>query len=142
MNQQLSPEDVKLLETALEVRKRAHAGYSGFPVGAALRTKLGGVYAGCNVENGSYGLTMCAERSAVFAAVAAEGSSMRIETMVIASDAASCPPCGACRQVLTEFGRDAQVIFPYEGSNTNMTVEELLPATFRLQQGGESNNHA
>jgi cytidine deaminase len=128
----LQPGDAELVAAARAVRERAHAGYSAFAVGAALRTRAGRVVVGCNVENASYGLTVCAERSAVFAAVAAEGSAMRVDTVVIASEARSCPPCGACRQVLAEFGRDARVVFPHRGGTAVMTVGELLPVAFEL----------
>lgn len=128
-----SPIDSDLLEAARAVRKRAYAPYSAFPVGAALRTRGGQIFTGCNVENGSYGLTVCAERNSVFAAVASEGPSMRVQAMVISSDALSCPPCGACRQVLAEFGRDARVAFPHDGHLVTMTVDELLPIGFQLK---------
>jgi cytidine deaminase len=129
----LASGDAELVEAARAVRQHAAAGYSDFPVGAALRTRSGRVVVGCNVENASYGLTICAERSAVVAAVAAEGRGMRVDTIAIASEARSCPPCGACRQVLAEFGRDARVVFPHDGGLTVMTVADLLPVAFELR---------
>jgi cytidine deaminase len=132
----LRPGDEELVAAARAVRERAHAPYSAFAVGAALRTRAGRVIVGCNVENASYGLALCAERSAVVAAVAAEGPGMRVDTIAIASEALSCPPCGACRQVLAEFGRDARVLFPHRGATAVTTVGELLPAAFALVPPG------
>ena len=127
-------EDLQLVEAAAQVRQHAYAPYSGLRVGAALRTERGGVVRGCNVENGSYGLAICAERGAVSAAVAAEGDSMCIDAIAVSSEAVSCPPCGACLQVLAEFGSEARVIFTSGGQLTVMLVRELLPVRFRLSE--------
>jgi cytidine deaminase len=121
-----------LLQAARAAAERAYAPYSGLNIGAAVRTVRGGVYTGCNVENASYGLTSCAERNAIFAAVAAEGPAMRIAALAIHANARSAPPCGACRQVIREFGPDAKVIFPLDGEPRTITVPELLPLPFRL----------
>ena len=117
-----------LAETA---RERAYAPYSGFTVGAALVFEDGTVVTGGNVENGSYGMTICAERSAIVRAVA-EGHS-RISAVVVAGPAASVPPCGACRQVIAEFADEACTItFPRDGALTTFTLDEILPERFRL----------
>ena len=96
-----------------------------------------GTYVGCNVENGSYGLTSCAERNAVFAAIGAEGGKVKIEAVAVyarfsGKKVKTASPCGACRQVLAEFGRDAVVTFLEGGQFRSMTVDELLPAAFEL----------
>ncbi len=121
-----------LLQAARAAAERAYAPYSGMNIGAAVRTVKGGVYTGCNVENASYGLTSCAERNAIFAAVAGEGPAMRIAELAIHANANSAPPCGACRQVIREFGPEAKVIFPLDGEARTITVPELLPLPFRL----------
>ena len=129
----LEPADAQLYEKAREASNHAYAPYSRFRVGAAVRTARGAVYTGCNVENASYGLTICAERSAVFAAVAAEGPDMQIRDIAVHAEAHTPSPCGACRQVLAEFGRDARVLFPMRGKITVATVEKLLPVPFELE---------
>src|SRR5215831_15980090 len=94
----------ELARMAEDAIDRAYAPYSGFHVGAAVLTEAGNRYTGCNVENASYGLTTCAERVAVFAAVAAEGPAMRLRAVAVRCDGdAACSPCGACRQVVNEF---------------------------------------
>jgi len=108
----------------------AYAPYSHFPVGAAVLTKSGQVFSGCNVENSSFGLTICAERNAVFQAVQGEGGG--IEAVVIyAGDDGPTPPCGACRQVISEFGPDAVVYsFSHTGRAKRWTLRKLLPGPF------------
>jgi len=128
--------DEALMEMARRASESAYAPYSRFRVGAAVRTLAGGVYTGCNVENASYGLTCCAERSAVFAAVAAEGPGMRLVEVAVHAAAHSVPPCGACRQVIAEFGPQARVLFPSGGVVTVMRADELLPAPFELDPPG------
>jgi cytidine deaminase len=122
-----------LLNAAKAVRRNAYARYSNFRVGAAVLTEAGTLYTGCNVENASYGLTNCAERTAIFSAVAAEGPSMRLRAIAVWSDPeCACAPCGSCRQVIHEFGPEALVL--YQGSNgvEERRASELLPAGFVL----------
>jgi cytidine deaminase len=125
--------DQALFAIAREAAASAYAPYSRFRVGAAVRTLAGGVFRGCNVENASYGLTVCAERSAVFAAVAAEGPGMRLDAVAVFADARSVPPCGACRQVIAEFGPRSRVIFRSGGDLLVARADELLPGRFELE---------
>lgn len=114
--------------------KKAHAPYSKFRVGAAFVTTKGEVFTGCNVENASYGLCNCAERTAIFTAVAKLGGQMRIKSIAVANDQGiPCSPCGACRQVIYEFGPDATVYFLSKKNEwTEVSIRELLPEGFRL----------
>lgn len=122
-----------LIGRAREAAAKAYAPYSRFQVGCALLTKAGGCYTGCNVENASYGLTICAERNAIFHAVAVEGPEMRIASLVVIALGQEFPPCGACRQVITEFAApDTPVSFLRNGLLTTLTMSELLPASFHL----------
>jgi cytidine deaminase len=123
-----------LAEVAVAASQHAYADYSKFKVGAAVLTKEGKVYRGCNVENDSYGLTSCAERNAVFAAVAEEGDKMRIVSVAVYAVADTVPPCGACRQVLAQFGRNATLVYPKNGSFTITSVGRLLPVGFQLEK--------
>ncbi|HWR37763.1 MAG TPA: cytidine deaminase, partial [Clostridia bacterium] len=103
-----------LLQKAQEASERAYAPFSKFFVGAALLTAGGELYSGCNVENSSYGLTNCAERTAIFTAIADGAGSGKLEIAAIAvvnRDGVPCAPCGACRQVIFEFGPNAVVIY-------------------------------
>jgi cytidine deaminase len=130
------PDERELACRAYEVSLKAYAPGSKFHVGAAVRTTRA-VYVGCNVENASYGLTSCAERNAVFAAVAAEGEGIEIEAVAVyarspGKKVKTASPCGACRQVLAEFGRDAVVTFLKDGRFASMTVDALLPEAFEL----------
>ena len=123
----------ELIEAAKDVRKNAYAPYSHFHVGAALKAASGKIYTGCNVENSSYGMTMCAERSAIFKAVS-EGE-RKFEALVIAADESSdgelCPPCGACRQVLAEFcGPDLPITLVAGDKRETHKLGALLPLTF------------
>jgi cytidine deaminase len=123
--------DAELLAAAAAARERAYAPYSNFSVGAALLCDDGSVVAGVNVENASYGMTMCAERSAVFAAVAS--GRRRFTAIAVAGPAGvTTPPCGACRQVLAEFGSDIRLIYATAEGHEATTVGALLPAIFRL----------
>ena len=123
----------ELLAAARRVQAHAHAPYSHFPVGAAVRTASGAVYAGCNVENASYGLTICAERAAVCAAVGA--GTRRLRRAVVVSDIdPPAAPCGACRQVLSEFGPALRVDAYGPSSRASWTIAELLPAAFGPEQ--------
>lgn len=125
-----------LVAAALDARERAYAPYSRFKVGAALLTARGEIVTGCNVENVSYGLTVCAERTAVFAARAAgrigpAGEPAIVAVAVVAEGARPPSPCGACRQVLHEFGPDCLVIGAnLAGLRRVMSLAELLPAAF------------
>jgi len=119
-----------LIKAALAARERAYAPYSNYRVGSALETTSGEVFTGCNVENASYGLTICAERFAIGAAVAA-GHQEFTRVVVAASGKAS--PCGACRQVLAEFGDVEVVMIDPEGKIIKRRrLDELLPDQFRL----------
>ena len=114
--------------------KKAHAPYSNFQVGAALVTRSGEVFSGCNVENSSYGLTNCAERTAIFSAVARLGPVMEIAAIaVVNAQDAPCSPCGACRQVIYEFGPKAVVYFQGPKGWKSARISELLPEGFRLK---------
>lgn len=120
--------DDDLVSAAQDARKCAYAPYSRFSVGAAVRTRSGRVFTGGNVENASYGLSVCAERVAVFAAVAA--CERDIEAIAVATDEGA-PPCGACRQVLAEFGPSMRVILvASSGRCQEFTLDELLPKAF------------
>jgi cytidine deaminase len=118
------------LQTAAEAaRARAYAPFSHFHVGAAIETDDGSIFAGCNVENASYGLTICAERSAVVSAVTA--GHQRFRRMMLVSDApAPIAPCGACRQVLAEFAPDLAIESRGGDQVANWTMRELLPFGF------------
>ncbi len=125
----MDPMDDELLRRAAEVRKQAYAPYSKFAVGAALLTSSGDIFTGCNVENASYGLTNCAERSAVFAAVAA---GERNFSRIALSLSGGGTPCGACRHVLNEFAPDLVVLLGDEHGNLlrSTVLGELLPDAF------------
>ena len=117
-----------LITKAMEAREKAHAPYSHFTVGAALLASSGRVYAGCNVENASYGLSICAERTAVFKAVS-EGERDFEAIAVVTENGVT--PCGACRQVLIEFGENIQVIAADgAGEYRVFGLQELLPEAF------------
>ena len=117
----------ELLAQALKVRLQAYALYSKFQVGAALETRTGKVFTGCNVENLSYGLTICAERNAVFAAVAA-GEREFTRIVIVADSREPVTPCGACRQVLAEFSSEMEVrSVNLQGEEYIARLDELLP---------------
>ncbi|SFH86716.1 cytidine deaminase [Planctomicrobium piriforme] len=120
----------ELISAARRASELAYAPYSRFPVGAALRTASGKIFSGCNVENASYGLSMCAERNAIFQMVAA--GETRFEAIVISTPTQTVTaPCGACRQVLFEFGPQAQVLCICAGEAClETTISELLPHAF------------
>ena len=124
----------QLLEVARAAMRNAHAPYSHFKVGAALLTTRGQIFAGCNVENASYGMTNCAERTAIFSAVASLGPRMEIDAIAIVNNHdAPCAPCGACRQVIYEFGPKATVYFRGAKGQKKLKITELLPEGFRLK---------
>lgn len=122
-----------LIDAARAAQQHAYAPYSHFRVGCALEADDGRVFVGCNVENASYGLTICAERAAVCAAVAA--GAQRFRRAVVVSDAdPPAAPCGACRQVLSEFGRSLRVDGVSPAGAVTWTIAELLPAAFGKEQ--------
>src|ERR1700692_4029774 len=124
----------KLLQSAQRVMKNAHAPYSKFRVGAAILLSNGKVFRGCNVENASYGMTNCAERTAIFSAVAQLGPKIQIRAVSVVNDqGVPWPPCGACLQVIYEFGPDATVFFQGTDGPRQVHITELLPEGFRLQ---------
>lgn len=124
----------KLIHSAREAMQHAYAPYSHFKVGAALLTDDGKLFTGCNVENASYGLTNCAERTAIFSAVSQSKSGLKIRAIAVVNDQnVPCSPCGACRQVIAEFGPDAVVFFQGAEGWKELPISELLPEGFRLK---------
>lgn len=124
----------KLLRAAQKVMKNAHAPYSKFRVGAAILLANGKVFSGCNVENASYGMTNCAERTAIFSAVAQLGPRIEVRAVAVVNDhGVPCSPCGACRQVIYEFGPDATIFFQSAEGPKQAHITQLLPEGFRLQ---------
>ena len=126
----------QLVQEAKAVRERAYAPYSKYPVGAAIATKSGSIYVGCNVENASFGGTICAERGAIMAMVAA-GERDPIACAVVTGDEGA-SPCGICRQVLVEFATDMPVVLVGLGSRDGesgrvVQLADLLPLAFRLK---------
>lgn len=122
--------DKELVREAMEAKKNAYVPYSNFPVGAALLTKEGKVYRGCNIECASYGGTNCAERTAIFKAVS-EGD-RNIEAIAVVSDLDDYTyPCGICRQVIVEYGRDIKLIIGKSEDEFKVyTIDDLLPNSF------------
>ena len=130
-----------LLEAAKNVRKNAYAPYSGFHVGAALLTENGDIYRGCNVENASLGLTTCAERTAVYSAIA-DGNRSFKAIAVISDLSRPVAPCGACRQILFEFAPDIWVINAnLEGSYKVFRLSDLLPEAFIFEKINDKANN-
>lgn len=131
-----------LVDEATKAAENSYSPYSGFRVGAALRLNNGAVVTGTNVENVSFGLTICAERSALVRAVSQFGPGIRIEAVAVANlNSAASPPCGACRQMLAEFAfPDAPIIFPAAGGTRTMAFKEVLPLGFdmKLKKTGNS----
>ncbi len=119
-----------LSEAAIQVRQNAHAPFSNFRVGAALEDDAGHVFTGCNVENATYGLTVCAERVAIFKAISEGANSFR--RMVVAADTEKpTPPCGACRQIIWEFCGDIElVLINLDGASETFRMSELFPRPF------------
>jgi cytidine deaminase len=119
-----------LIDAARRAREKAHAAFSGFKVGAALETADGAVITGSNVENASYGLTMCAERVAMFKALS-EGHRGFVRIAIVANTESPTPPCGACRQILWEFGGDLEIVLAnlFEQKGT-YRLKDLLPLPF------------
>ncbi|MFW5781665.1 MAG: cytidine deaminase [Candidatus Muiribacteriaceae bacterium] len=124
--------DEKLIEYAKDSMKHSYSPYSGFSVGAALYDSEKGIFGGTNVENSSYGLTVCAERIALFKAVS-EGSRNIKKLCVIADTDDFVSPCGACRQVIFEFGDDIEIIMAnLKGDTRKVYIKDILPFGFRL----------
>ena len=131
LNQTLAHSLDELIDLARNARERAHAPYSNFKVGAVVECSDGKIFTGCNVENSSYGLSLCAERVAIFKAIS-EGAHNFARIAVIADAYAPVRPCGACRQVIADlFPHDAVVIMAnLQGAAETMTIADLLPAPF------------
>src|SRR5438477_4083863 len=119
-----------LVRAAREVRERAHAPFSGFKVGAAIEDEDGRVFTGCNVENATYGLTVCAERAAVLKAIS-EGAAKLKRVAVVTDTDRLTPPCGACRQILWEFCGDAELIMSnLSGKQETVSIQQIFPRPF------------
>lgn len=136
MNSQLLSAELQqeLLQSAKKSMSCAYAPYSNFRVGAAVLLADGAIFTGCNVENASYGLTNCAERTAIFSAVAERGPKIEIRAVTVVNDQGiPCSPCGACRQVIYEFGPYATIFFQGANGPKQAQIAELLPEGFRLE---------
>jgi cytidine deaminase len=125
-----TPDELELYAAARVAAAAAYAPYSGFAVGAALRAASGSVTTGVNIENASFGLTCCAERTAIFTAVAT--GEREFTAIAVHGDASSVPPCGACRQVLAEFAPELVVVYRQDGAPVAAQLAELLPVRFEL----------
>jgi cytidine deaminase len=124
----------RLLRAAEKAMNNAYAPFSKFRVGAAILTFKGDIFVGCNVENSSYGMTNCAERTAIFSAVGAKGPKLEIVAVAVTNaQGVACSPCGACRQVIYEFGPDAVVFYQGKDGPKQSHITELLPEGFRLK---------
>jgi cytidine deaminase len=133
----LSLEQIAMLRSlATETAANAHAPYSGFRVGAAILLEDGEIFTGCNVENSSFGLTNCAERSAIFSAVSKLGNGIRLRAVAVANlNYAASAPCGACRQVMLEFSTPSTwVFFPGSKGEGDIRFSDLLPLAFQLDK--------
>ncbi len=128
----------ELYDAAVKVKKNAYAPYSNFHVGSALRTTNGRIFTGCNVENSSYGVTICAERNAIFKMVS-EGETVISEILVLGDTENFLPPCGACRQVIAEFSKENTrvIMCNKKGEYKETTVGEILPFGFSLLEDGK-----
>ena len=121
----MNPED--LMEKAKNAMKLAYVPYSNFKVGAAVLAKSGKVYVGCNIENASYGLSICAERVAIFKAISERED---ISAVAVASESGNSQPCGSCRQIILEFNPNADVYFLKNNELVATTASQLLPEPF------------
>jgi cytidine deaminase len=120
----------QLIETAKAARLKSVAPFSKFLVGAAVKTKAGKVYTGCNIESASYGLTVCGERVAIWKALS-EGEREFTELAIVADTESLTPPCGTCRQIIHEFCGDATIVLGnLQGETETCTIDELLPRAF------------
>ena len=130
----VTPDDLSLLEAALDAQTRAHCPFSQYPVGAAVRTAGGIVYTGCNVESASFSLTCCAERVAIFKAVS-DGHTDIAACAIVTVEGKPAPPCGACRQVLYEFGPSMRILLGNPGGDVRvLELSQLLPEGFTQEQ--------
>lgn len=122
----------KLLSIAKAAEEKAYTPYANFPVGAALITETGDIYTGCNIENISFGLTNCAERTAIFKMISEKGSNEKIQAIAVTNKAdISCSPCGACRQVIQEFSTPSTlIIFKDKDGYKSKYLKDLLPFAF------------
>jgi|UniRef100_A0A7V3VSS9 cytidine deaminase len=123
----------ELIKKAEEAKEKAYAPYSKFDVGAAIETESGKVYTGCNVENSSFGLSMCAERVAIFKAVS-DGETKFKRIAIVANTKGPVSPCGACRQVMAEFGNFEVILANDSGDVEHTDVKALLPGSFDLRR--------
>ncbi|MFX0113302.1 MAG: cytidine deaminase [Candidatus Hodarchaeota archaeon] len=130
----LRPKTVELLkEEAIKAQKNAFSPHSGFQVGAAVLTASGNVYRGCNIENDSFSLTICAERCAIFKAISEGEREIRAIAIVLPTEnPESSVPCGACRQVMTQFAQELSIILVSQSGIKIMELQELFPTPFRL----------
>ena len=124
--------DTRLIEEAKKVREFAHSPYSKIKIGAAVLAQSGRIYRGCNIENAVYSLTNCAERTAIFSALAA-GEEQLTALAIVSDTARPVPPCGACRQVMAEFHIQRVIMANLAGESKEMDMEELLPYSFDAQ---------
>lgn len=130
------------METAKEARLQSIAPFSSFLVGAAVKTEDGKVYVGCNIESASYGLTVCAERVAIWKALS-EGERHLVELAIVADTGTLTPPCGTCRQIIWEFAKDATIMLGnLQGETQIVAIRELLPRAFdaRFLSGAAKTN--
>ena len=120
----------ELIEAAIAARLHARAPYSNFQVGAAIEDEHGRIFTGCNIENATYGLTMCAERVAVFKAIS-EGAGKIVRVVVVADTEVLTPPCGACRQILWEFCGEAELTLAnLHGQRETLSMRDIFPRPF------------
>jgi cytidine deaminase len=126
----LSEDSESLIEAAKRARAQSVAPFSNFQVGAAVKTAAGKVYTGCNIESASYGLTVCAERVAIWKALS-EGERQFTELAVVADTETLTPPCGTCRQIIWEFARGVTIVFAnLNGESEEFQIADLLPRAF------------
>ncbi len=126
----MNESDEQLIETATAARMRSVAPFSNFKVGAALQTKAGKVFTGCNIESASYGLTVCAERVAIWKALS-EGERDFTDLVVVADTETLTPPCGTCRQIIWEFAKHAKIVLAnLRGQREEVSIKDLLPRAF------------
>ena len=121
----------ELFEIAKNASENSYSPYSGFKVGAAIQTKLGKIFTGCNIENSSYGATICAERTAIFKAVSENDLAFHAIAIYVQSDKIF-PPCGICRQVMAEFSNNLIVIYGNDQEIRSSSLKELMPESFIL----------